>query len=185
MRELLNSIEFYVSPDGAVNVKPFEGAVFVYSEKHKEITDKMIIIIRDLYPEAYKALAEIYSKSERNRGLFEYKMVHRFIRCNFGEYDSLTYDISPLGQFNFEEVKCPLRGECINEGIICKPTLDATLSPRESEVAKLLAQGMSGPDIAAELSISVFTVNRHVANIKARMHFKNTRQIISHFINQV
>nr|DAT55045.1 MAG TPA: Transcriptional regulatory protein RcsB factor, DNA BINDING PROTEIN.6A [Caudoviricetes sp.] len=32
--------------------------------------------------------------------------------------------------------------------------------------------------------ISVYTVSRHVGNIKARLHFKHTNQIIAHFKDQ-
>ncbi len=182
MNEVFGNIKFYVSPDGEVYVKPVEESIYVYSEGCKAITQKVISIIRDLYPDAYKALAELYSKSERNKSLFEYKMAHRFIRCNFGELDSLTYDITPEGKFNFEEVRCPLRGECINEGRICKPKLETKLSSREEDVAELLTEGLSGPEIAKELSISVCTVNRHLSNIKSRLRLKSTRQIIAYFI---
>lgn len=178
---MLDRIEFYTGPDGSVNVKTFDKPVFVYDMSHKHITSEMIVLIRDLYPGAFAALAELYSKSERNIEYYEFRIVHRFIRCNFGEYDALTYDVNQMGSFNFEDVRCPLRGECLLEGVVCKPVLQTRLSRREQEVATLLAQGFSRQDVAEELTISVYTVNRHIANIKARLHFKNTQQIISHF----
>lgn len=178
---MLSKIEFYVCPDGSINVKPFEEPVYVYDMKCKTITSEMIVMIRDLYPEAFAALSKIYSTSERNKDFFEFKIVHRFIRCNFGEYDALTYDIGHCGAFNIEDVKCPLRGECLYEGEVCKPKLQTALSPREKEVARLLSSGMSRQEIAEELNISVYTVSRHVANIKARLKIKHTNQIISKF----
>ena len=178
---MLERIEFYNCPDGSVNVKPFDEPLFVYDMSCRHITEEMIVYIRDLYPEAFKALSELYSRSERNKEYFEYKIVHRFIRCNFGEYDALTYDINSIGQWNIEEVKCPMRGECLHEGVICKPTLLTKLSPRESEVAQLIAMGMSRQEVAEELTLSICTVNRHIANIKVRMHFRHTNQIIAHF----
>lgn len=178
---MLERIEFYNCPDGSINVKPFDKPMFVYDMSQRHITEEMIVLIRDLYPGAFSALSQLYSKSERNKDYFEFKIVHRFIRCNFGEYDALSYDISQVGCFNVEDVRCPMRGECLFEGIICKPTLQTTLSQREQEVATLLAQGLCRQEVADELSISVYTVNRHIANIKARMHFKHTQQIITHF----
>lgn len=178
---MLERIEFYLCPDGSINVKPFNRAMFVYDMSQRHITEEMIVTIRDLYPGAFKALSELYSKSERNKEYFEFKIVHRFIRCNFGEYDTLSYDINQVGSLNMEEVRCPLRGECLFEGVICKPTLQSKLSQREKEVAQLLSQGLCRQEVADELGISVYTVNRHIANIKARMHFKHTNQIITHF----
>lgn len=178
---MLERIEFYNCPDGSVNIKPFGQPMFVYDESCKKITQEMIVLIRDLYPAAFTALAELYSKSERNKDFFEFRIVHRFIRCNFGEYDALSYDINSVGELNMEDVRCPLRGECLFEGLICRSPMNTELSPRESEVAHLLAKGYSRQEVAYELEISIFTVTRHITNIKARLHLKNTNQIISKF----
>jgi DNA-binding NarL/FixJ family response regulator len=43
------------------------------------------------------------------------------------------------------------------------------LSPRETEVLRLLARGLSNDDIAHELVLSVRTVERHVANVYAKI----------------
>lgn len=181
---MLQLIEFYTSPDGTVNIKPFEKPMFPYTQECRNITEEMIINIRDLYPDAFKALSELYSKNERNRLFYEYRIVHRFIRCNIGEFDSLKYDIDHSGRINIEEVKCPLRGECIYEGVICKPKLKTKLTEREEEVAKLMGRGLSRQEIADELCISVYTVIRHIANIKSRLRLDRTEQIISKFSEQ-
>lgn len=178
---MLERIEFYNSPDGSVNIKPFGKPMFVYDESCKRITQEMIVLIRDLYPAAFTALAELYSKSERNKDFFEFRIVHRFIRCNFGEYDALSYDINSVGELNMEDVRCPLRGECLFEGLICRSPMNTELSPRESEVAHLLAKGYSRQEVADELEISIYTVTRHITNIKARLHLKTTNQIIAKF----
>lgn len=178
---MLEKIEFYNCPDGSVIVKPFDKPMFVYEQSCRKITEEMLIVIRDLYPAAFSALAELYSRSERNRDYYEYRIVHRFIRCNFGEYDALTFDISQTGDFNFEDVRCPMRGECLFEGVICKPTLKTELTPRETEVAKMLSSGLSVQDISENLQISILTVRNHVQHIKARLRLKHTSQIISKF----
>lgn len=178
---MLSKIEFYNCPDGSINVKPFDSPMYVYDISCKHITEELIVLIRDLYPAAFTALSQLYAKSERNKDFFEFKIVHRFIRCNFGEYDALSYDIDSAGSFNIEDVKCPMRGECLFEGVICRPTLKTELTHREQEVATLLSSGLQRQEVADEMSISVYTVNRHIANIKARMHFRHTQQIIAHF----
>ncbi|MFC4784985.1 alpha/beta fold hydrolase [Nocardioides sp. MAHUQ-72] len=45
----------------------------------------------------------------------------------------------------------------------------AQLSPREREVIRLVARGMTDAEIARELVLSVHTVHRHVANIRTRL----------------
>ena len=179
MTTAMTKIEFYLSPDGSVMVKPDGEAMFIYTQDITEVREALMSILRDLYPEALGALSRLYEKSARNKAYFEYLITHRFIRCNFGEYDALSFDIDSRGLPNFEEVRCPLRGECKNEGIICKPKLQTALSPREREVAILLAEGVSKQEIADELNISAFTVTRHISNIKSRWGVRTTGQIIS------
>jgi DNA-binding NarL/FixJ family response regulator len=43
------------------------------------------------------------------------------------------------------------------------------LSPREVEVLRLVAEGLSDREIAEELVLSQHTVHRHVANIRTKL----------------
>lgn len=177
---MLDKIEFYTSPDGSVNMTSPGEPTRVFDESCREIVTEMIATIRELYPKAYEALAELYVSSKKNVSYFEYRIVHRFIRCNFGEFDTMSHDIDK-GRYNIEQVKCPLRGECRNEGIICMPTLQTKLTAREEEIVRLRIQGMSNLEIADELCISPYTVNRHLQIIRSRLKLKSTSQIISYF----
>ncbi|HEU5025264.1 MAG TPA: LuxR C-terminal-related transcriptional regulator [Spirillospora sp.] len=53
----------------------------------------------------------------------------------------------------------------------------STLTPRELEVAALLAAGLTNREIAAELVISPGTAGRHVANILGRLGFGSRAQV--------
>jgi DNA-binding NarL/FixJ family response regulator len=44
------------------------------------------------------------------------------------------------------------------------------LTPREIEVLKLVALGLTNPDIARHLVLSQATVNRHMANILRKLN---------------
>ena len=178
---MLTNIEFYIGPDGSVNIKPLNEPMYVYELGCRNITNEMIVLIRDLYPKAFAALSKIYSSTERNKDLYEYKIVHRFIRCNLGEYDALSFDINHKGNLNLEMVKCPLRGECLHECVICRPELNRILSDREQEVAELLGKGYSRQEVADELYISVYTVSRHIDNIKRRLGVKSTAEIVAKY----
>jgi DNA-binding CsgD family transcriptional regulator/tetratricopeptide (TPR) repeat protein len=47
------------------------------------------------------------------------------------------------------------------------------LTPRELDVLKLVAQGLSNPDIAQRLLLSEHTVHRHLANIRRKLHLSS------------
>lgn len=53
------------------------------------------------------------------------------------------------------------------------PPAGEPLTEREVEVLKLVAQGMSNPEIAAALVVSERTVANHVANILDKLHLAN------------
>ncbi len=55
----------------------------------------------------------------------------------------------------------------------------APLSPREHEMVRLIARGLSNREIADELVISPATAARHVATILAKLGFSSRTQIAS------
>lgn len=175
-------LEFYKTPDGEVLYKRAGESVTTLSPGDS-LVNELITIIRERYPEAFKALSDIYSQSIKNPRYFSFQVVNRFIRCNFGEYNTQTIDVDFTGLFNFEEVPCPLRGECRWEGIICKPKLTTTLTPREIEVAKLIKNGLKTSQIAEQLFISEHTVHRHRENIKAKIQ-ANTMADIATYVTK-
>jgi NarL family two-component system response regulator LiaR len=56
-----------------------------------------------------------------------------------------------------------------------RPTPDE-LTPRELEVLRLIAQGMSNSEIAQALAISAKTVKTHVSNILGKLHLADRTQ---------
>ncbi|MFI5908196.1 response regulator [Dactylosporangium sp. NPDC051541] len=52
-----------------------------------------------------------------------------------------------------------------------------TLTPREQEVARLVAKGRSNPEIAAALHLSVGTVKGHLAAIHTRLGLRNRVEV--------
>ena len=76
----LSNIEFYSTPDGEVMIKEHNHPVRKLEETNRDLVQTLFITIRDRYPVAFERLSELYSKSERNRNHFEYKIVHRFGR---------------------------------------------------------------------------------------------------------
>jgi NarL family two-component system response regulator LiaR len=63
------------------------------------------------------------------------------------------------------------------------PTADP-LTPRELDVLRCLAQGMTNREIALELSVSVRTVTTHVRNILDKLHLANRTQAALYAVEQ-
>jgi ATP/maltotriose-dependent transcriptional regulator MalT len=53
------------------------------------------------------------------------------------------------------------------------PAASTVLTPRELEVLKLIAQGLSNPEIAERLVLSEHTVHRHLANILRKLNLSS------------
>lgn len=176
------NIEFYNTPEGDVMLKEVGCPARVLQESDRELISEMLAAIRDRYPAAHARLMELYSASTMNRWHYEFRVVHRFIRCNFGEYDQHTLDIDRNGVFRFEEVSCPLRGECVDEGVICRPRMDTRLTEREREVFRLIGEcRMQTDEVARELHISPCTVARHRENIKAKLGARSVAELVDHW----
>lgn len=54
------------------------------------------------------------------------------------------------------------------------------LSPRELDVLRLVAQGMSDAEIAAQLVVSQHTVHRHVANVRAKLRLPSRAAAVAY-----
>lgn len=180
----LKSVEFYSSPFGEVMVKPENEPVHILEETGQDnrgFINTFISYISIFYTEAWNALRKEYSKKEPNRLNYEFWIVSRFIRCNFGEYDYNSPDIDIYGRFHFEEVRCPLRGECPLENICCKPTFNTTLSFRETEVLRLIIQRYKTDMIAEHLHISPYTVDNHRRNIHIKTDTRNIAELVEYW----
>ena len=174
----MRKIEFYVSPDGKVKVDE-DGIPFTkeYTEGDKELTEYVARLIKKQYPEAYNALSLKYRTSMPNKAFFQFLIVHRFIRCNFGKFDGLTYDIEG-DVLHIEDIACPLkwRNDCPLKGVVCRPK-PFGLTSREAEVAKLSSSGRTYDEISEELGISHSTIKNTIQKIKEKLHLSSSKDI--------
>lgn len=169
-------MEFFVSGD----------EVFFQSEngllplvEGSPVVPQILERIRELYPQAYKALCQCYAKSRRNKTYYDFLVVRRFCKCNFGNLDHTRRDVLS-GVFNIERVSCPLLGECAYEGVICMPKMDSRLSDAEKRVMKRVCDGMSNSEIAEELYLSPNTVKRHISSAYLKTKSRNRADFVKY-----
>lgn len=176
MNRLLTDTEFCTYGD-KVMVRTGDGTV-----KTLDVTDYVLInamcdLLDTFYPKAYDALCLEYKKSAGNQPYFRYRIVCRFVRCNFGALDDIP-DITPDMQCRFEAIPCPLRGECRLDHIVCHPEFNHKLSPAEKQVLALVYSGMKEDAIADQLCLSPHTVHKHIRNAYARLGIHSKGEFI-------
>lgn len=173
----MEAIEFMSRDDGRVTM--FTPNSVGELTEGDNLVEELYDTIARSYPWAFEALSVAYASSELNQQHYHYLIVRRFLRCNFGDYDTKDWDISDNGVWKLEKVPCPMRGECKLEGVVCGARWACGLSQRETEIISLSAQGCTAREIADTLCISVFTVETHMRNILAKLDAKNIKQVIS------
>nr|WP_129729972.1 helix-turn-helix transcriptional regulator [Parabacteroides goldsteinii] len=177
----MKGFEFYNTPEGDVMIR--EGnELRKLIESDRKFISEFLQTIMDFYPEAFKALCSEYVTSKLNRTYYEFLIVRRFIKCNFGKYDN-KLDISNGGTFNFEFMDCPLRGECKYDRCICQPKFSTKLTDREREIMKLIFDRYKIEEIADKLHISIETVKNHRKNALRRLDLRSTTDFIDYAHN--
>ncbi|MFV0501748.1 MAG: response regulator transcription factor [Bacteroidales bacterium] len=173
------NIEFY-SFENEVWYRQENGLTEKLTEKSRDIVKFMIEQIQTFYPKAYKELYKRYEKLSWNIKLQEFRIVNQFCRCNFGNIDIDNLDIDFKGFFEFENIPCPLRGECQMENIVCKPEFNSCLSEGEMRIARLVHRGKTNEEIANTLFISLHTVKNHMKNIFKKLNISNRVELVEY-----
>lgn len=135
--------------------------------------------IATFYPGAYAALSEEYKGCALNRTYFLFRIVCRFVRCNFPVLDTVP-DISSDLHCTFEHVVCPLRGECRYDHVICRPEYNHQLTPSEKRVMELVYEGLTEEEIGERLRLSPLTIHTHVRNAYARLGLHSKGEFIKY-----
>ena len=173
-----DNLEFYLY-EGELWCKDDQGHNILVDASQEKLVDSMLTIVRECYPEAYKALLECYKDSAPNKRYYKYVMAKRFLKCNFGHLDS-TYNDIEGAKMNFERIDCPLRLECKYDGIICSPIFKTTLSAAEMRVGRLWYEGLAKDEIAGILYLSPETVNNHIRNIYYKLSIHDKAEFVKY-----
>jgi len=178
---ILKNIEFHRSAEGKDAMCRPAGAnqSTLVEPCSTEIIIPLLAQTEAQFPKCYKRLRDIYGQSNQ----FRYLAARRFIKCNCGEFDNVL-DIDENGLIHPELVTCPMRGECLDEGIICLPERETGLTVREKEIAQLVAQGLSNEEIARKLFIGIDAVKSHVQNCLRKLEL-HSRAALSTYITKM
>lgn len=173
----MEGIEFYIYED-KLWIMLQDGTSKEVEESDTELVQTLFERIKEQYPEAFKALSRNYSSSSPNVRYFQFLIVRRFCKCNFGKLDTTKIDVERTGRMNFEKVDCPLRGECQFEGVICTPKFNSNLSTAELRVMKLVYQGSTIEEIASALFLSPYTVKNHIKSVYCKLNIHEKSEFI-------
>lgn len=179
----MKQIEFFITPEGKIMVQEQSSGLYEYNADCKELVQYVKGIIEFQFPDAFEALEKLYERSKPNKAYFDYLVTHRFIRCNFGKFDGLSYDIDD-GIMHIEEVQCPIVCECPYRGIICKPKV-LGLTDRQKEIARMSASGHTHEEIAAKLGISCSCIKNVLYRIKNRFRLKSSKEIVKLLVTTI
>jgi DNA-binding CsgD family transcriptional regulator len=153
--------------------------VHLFDETKTDIVDYSYQYIGMRYAAAMARLTELFSSAQPNFSFFRFKVVDRFVRCNFSSSDT-KLDIDEDGIFNLEYVSCPLRGGvCPDEGIICLPKLTMNIRKSEMLVFSQLKNGLSYDEIGANLHISPITVKHHCEALRKTIGVSTNERLIA------
>ena len=176
MSRLLVNTEFFTY-DNEVMIRTADGTVRTLTPTDYDLVGSMCEYIATFYPKAYSALCEEYKQSALNQSYFRFRIVSRFVRCNFGGLDDVP-DISSSMRCNFEYVPCPLRGECHLDQIVCHPEFDHRISQAEMQVLRLVYEGLTETEIGERLRLSPHTIHTHVRNAYARLDLHSKAEFV-------
>lgn len=175
----MRDLEFYIYEDELWCMFP-DGRNEKVTEHNNELVKSVLDKIRELYPDAYSDLMKWYRKSSQNVPYFQFLMVNRFCKCNFGNLDNTSKDIDRKGCFNFERVPCPMRGECSHENIICNPKFNSRISDAEMRVMKMIYDGCNNEEIADKLYLSPHTVKNHIKSVYIKLGIHEKSEFIQY-----
>ena len=173
-------IEFHTTPEGDVLIKQANCAYKELVESDTEFINHMADRIKNEYSEAHDELQAVYSKSSKNISYFKFLSVRRFIKCNFANHDTQKTDIDAEGNFFFEQVQCPLRGECRSYGIICNAKRNTKLSSTEMRILRMYCEPMEIREIADQLYISIRTAETHIKNIRRKLDLHSKAELMKY-----
>lgn len=178
MNRVLANTEFFTH-ENEVWIRTDDGSMRILKETDYELLNSMYDYISTFYPKAFAALTSEYKGCMRNRAYFVFRIVCRFIRCNFSALDSV-HDICSDLSATFEHINCPIRCECKFDHIICRPEFEHQLSPAEKRVMALVYEGLSEEKIGERLRLSPLTVHTHIRNAYARLGIHSKAEFIKY-----
>lgn len=178
MNRVLTNCEFFTY-EKEVWLREADGTMRVLKENDYATVEKLVEFISTFYPKAYAALCSEYKGCAPNPSYYRYRIVVRFIRCNFAALDNIP-DIGSDLRCTFEHVNCPLRGECRFDHVVCRPEFDHQMSPAEKRVMALVYEGLTEDEIGERLRLSPLTVHTHVRNAYSRLGIHSKAEFVKY-----
>jgi DNA-binding NarL/FixJ family response regulator len=187
-------LEAYPDLDVVAEAEDGEQAVRLAAEVHPDV---LVIDLQMPLKDGFTAIQEITGANPAARILVltsfpEDDNVFRAIKA--GAMGYVLKETAP--EQLVESIRAIQRGEVALHPVIARKLVQEIrqpaeerlkgeqLTPREVDVLKRLARGLSNQEIAAELSVSVRTVTTHVRNILDKLRLANRTQAALYAVEQ-
>ncbi|MFT3826425.1 MAG: response regulator transcription factor [Chitinophagaceae bacterium] len=152
-----------------INMKESSG--FEATEKIRKVspTSRVIGVSMHSMPSYAKRMLQIGGKGYVTKNSSKEEMINAILEVHHGK------------KYICEEIKNNISEQVLDEGRGDMPNINK-LTNRELEIINLIKEGQSSKEIAANLNISLKTVEVHRHNVLRKLKLKNAAQLVN-FVN--
>jgi len=154
-----------------INMPEMDG-VEATSQLLKEVSEMKIIGL------------SIHANKQYIKGMLEAgSSGYLFKNCSYDELIKAIQTVHSGKKYLSEKITEILIQEYLNKEEI-GPSTSSELTDRESEILKLIAEGISVSDISNQLFVSIKTINTHKQHILEKLNLKTTTDIIKYALKK-
>ena len=154
-----------------INMPEMDG-VEATAQLLKELSDMKIIGL------------SIHANKQYIKGMLEAgSSGYLFKNCSYDELIKAIQMVHSGKKYLSEKITEILIQEYLNKEEI-GPSTSSELTDRESEILKLIAEGISVSDISNQLFVSIKTINTHKQHILEKLNLKTTTDIIKYALKK-
>jgi DNA-binding NarL/FixJ family response regulator len=141
--------------------------------------------VKSMYPEMHVLMLTVFDDDEKvfnaiQAGAEGYLLKHESAETlQEAAHNVIEFGGAPMSPAIARKALMLLRRSQFSEKPVASQSRPDGISDRELEVLQQMVGGLDAKGIATELSLSVFTVRKHIANIYEKLHVCSRAQVIN------